>query len=106
MNLGPAHGTRRRHSMHWFCRNCKILPVPAVLSGWTSTSQRAAPTRPSVGRRFCFMDYRPYDPRERDSRIRWELVHRIRQEIAAGTYETPEKLEKALERLLDEVKRD
>jgi len=28
------------------------------------------------------------------------LVEQIRQEIAAGTYETPEKLEAALERLL------
>lgn len=32
--------------------------------------------------------------------IRWELVHRIRKEIAAGTYATPEKLELAMERLL------
>jgi hypothetical protein len=46
------------------------------------------------------MDYRPYDPKQREPRIRWELVQRIRKEIAAGTYETPEKLEKAMERLL------
>jgi anti-sigma28 factor (negative regulator of flagellin synthesis) len=41
------------------------------------------------------------DPANRD--IRWALVDRIRQEIALGTYDTDEKLEKALERLLDEV---
>jgi negative regulator of flagellin synthesis FlgM len=35
--------------------------------------------------------------------IRTELVERVRQEIAAGTYETPEKLEAALERLLDRL---
>jgi hypothetical protein len=31
--------------------------------------------------------------------FRSELVERIRREIAAGTYETPEKWERALERL-------
>jgi negative regulator of flagellin synthesis FlgM len=35
--------------------------------------------------------------------IRSDLVARIRAEIAAGTYETEEKLEIALERLLDEI---
>lgn len=35
--------------------------------------------------------------------IRADLVARIRAEIAAGTYETPEKLEIALDRLLDEI---
>jgi negative regulator of flagellin synthesis FlgM len=31
--------------------------------------------------------------------MRWDLVERVRQEIAAGTYETPEKWEAALEQL-------
>jgi len=35
--------------------------------------------------------------------IRHEKVEAIRQEIAAGTYETPEKLERALENLLTEL---
>lgn len=35
--------------------------------------------------------------------IRYEKVEAIRQQIAAGTYETPEKLEKAIEGLLGEV---
>ncbi|HOA53174.1 MAG TPA: flagellar biosynthesis anti-sigma factor FlgM [Thermogutta sp.] len=35
--------------------------------------------------------------------IRADLVARIRAEIAAGTYETEEKLQVALERLLDEI---
>jgi anti-sigma28 factor (negative regulator of flagellin synthesis) len=35
--------------------------------------------------------------------VRTELVKRIRAEIEAGTYETPEKLERAVERLLDEL---
>jgi len=35
--------------------------------------------------------------------IRQDRVDAIRQQIAAGTYETPEKLEMALDRLLDEI---
>jgi negative regulator of flagellin synthesis FlgM len=35
--------------------------------------------------------------------IRQDLVNRIRSEIAAGTYETPAKLDAALDRLLDEI---
>jgi negative regulator of flagellin synthesis FlgM len=36
--------------------------------------------------------------------IRHEKVEAIRQQIAAGVYETPEKLELALDRLLDELR--
>ena len=35
-----------------------------------------------------------------NSEIRFDLVNRIRMEIAAGTYETPEKLDVALEKML------
>jgi negative regulator of flagellin synthesis FlgM len=35
--------------------------------------------------------------------IRHEKVEAIRQQIAAGTYETPEKLERAVENLLGEM---
>jgi negative regulator of flagellin synthesis FlgM len=35
--------------------------------------------------------------------IRQGLVDRIRAQIAAGTYETPGKLDAAVERLLDEI---
>lgn len=35
--------------------------------------------------------------------VRHELVARIKQQIASGTYETPEKLDIALDRLLDEI---
>jgi len=36
--------------------------------------------------------------------IRAELVARVRAEIALGTYETPEKLELALARLLEDAR--
>jgi len=35
--------------------------------------------------------------------IRQDVVNRIRSEIAAGTYETPAKLDAALSNLLDEI---
>lgn len=38
-----------------------------------------------------------------DDGIRWGLVERIRKEIAEGTYDTEDKLEKALERLVEEM---
>ena len=37
------------------------------------------------------------------SGIRQDVVNRIRSEIAAGTYETPAKLDVALDRLIDEI---
>ncbi len=38
-----------------------------------------------------------------DGGLRTDLVARVRQEIAAGTYETPDKLDAALDRLLDQI---
>jgi hypothetical protein len=37
------------------------------------------------------------------SPLRTRLIARIRQEIQQGTYETPEKLDRALERLFDDL---
>ena len=42
-------------------------------------------------------------PARNQSTVRTELVERIRREIAEGTYETPEKLQIALERLLNRL---
>ena len=35
--------------------------------------------------------------------VRTDLVERVKAEIAAGTYETPEKIQIAAERLLEEI---
>jgi negative regulator of flagellin synthesis FlgM len=35
--------------------------------------------------------------------VRQSLVDNIKAQIAAGTYETPDKLESAIERMLDEI---
>lgn len=41
----------------------------------------------------------PVNPQSYSPEIRIDLVARVRQEIQAGTYDTPEKLEAALDRL-------
>ena len=41
--------------------------------------------------------------RPEDNPIRWELVERVREEIEAGVYDTPEKWEIALDRLLNQL---
>ena len=38
--------------------------------------------------------------------MRMDLVNRIRKEIAAGTYDTQEKWEAALDRMLDTLEKD
>jgi hypothetical protein len=41
----------------------------------------------------------------RPAPVRRHLVERVRAEIASGTYDTPEKLEAALDRLLERMDR-
>jgi hypothetical protein len=44
--------------------------------------------------------------KEDDPMIRKDLVERVRREIAAGTYDTPQKWEVALDRLLEHLDMD
>ena len=62
-------------------------------------------TRPHLT--FIFDEHRmPTPPRESAvTRLRWDLVVRVRQEIQAGTYETNEKWEIALSRLQEDLER-
>lgn len=48
----------------------------------------------------------PRARRADDPAIRFELVQRVRREIAAGEYDTPERFEAALERLLRRIELD
>jgi hypothetical protein len=41
-----------------------------------------------------------------EQEVRQDLVTRVRQEILAGTYDTPEKFEAALDRLADRLERN
>ena len=72
---------------------------PSCLSGPVSRLRRwwMPLERPDL------MDEAAENHRHEDRPIRRELVERVRREIAAGTYETPEKLEAALARLLDRL---
>lgn len=45
----------------------------------------------------------PPEERAEEADIRHELVARVRREIKEGTYDTPEKLALALDRMLDDV---
>lgn len=60
---------------------------------------RREPTEPTV-------TDEPPPLRDEDPTIRRELVDRVRREIAAGDYDTPERWEAALDRLLDRVNRE
>jgi hypothetical protein len=64
--------------------SCLSGPVSKSRRSWTQTPEK------------------PRTPRD-ESTIRAELVQRVRREIAEGTYETPEKLTIALERLLNRL---
>jgi hypothetical protein len=46
------------------------------------------------------------DAEASDQPIRWDLVERVRREIAQGTYDTPEKWEAALDRLWHRLKEE
>jgi hypothetical protein len=71
---------------------CLPGPVSRVRTWW-------ADARPEP-RKASRTNDRPA-PADRD--IRADLVERVRREIAAGTYDTPEKWEKALDRLLERL---
>lgn len=64
------------------------LTAAAVDTGHDETSPLPGGTSPSAGAPF-----------------RLDLIQRVRREIAEGTYDTPDKWEKALDRLLDDLER-
>jgi hypothetical protein len=46
------------------------------------------------------------EPQPEESPIRWDLVERVRREIAAGIYETPEKMDIALKRFQERMENE
>lgn len=86
---GPnlLEGPVSRHRGWWNCTefdSMEIMPNPS--------SYRQPPARKRAERRP-----------PPDAAIRTDLVERIRNEIANGTYDTPEKFEAALDRLLNRL---
>jgi hypothetical protein len=69
------------------------LHAPCALKGpvtqdrpWWSRSRRASPRR-----------------RPKSAAVRTDLVASVRRQIAAGTYDTPERWEKALDKLAEQL---
>ena len=71
-------------------------------------SQRIAVGRPSSKRAVPqrLIEARNMNAHSAESDVRQELVRRVRQEILAGTYDTPEKFEAALDRMSSRFDRD
>src|SRR5262245_55052405 len=70
---------------------------PATLEGPLSRSR-------SCWQEEAAPDYQA-PPDGPDELLRWELIDRVRSEIAQGTYDTDERWQRALDRLLDELGR-
>jgi hypothetical protein len=87
---GPdlLQGPVSRHRGWWNCTEFDSMEVMP-----NQPSCRQSPTRRRTAER------RPPP----DAPIRTDLVERIRKEIAEGSYDTPQKFEAALDRLLDRL---
>jgi len=77
--------------MHQHASTCLKGPVSRSRRSWNKGPAQVKETRRRVSRKA---------PAAGDG-IRHDLVARVRQEIAAGTYDTPEKWQAALERFLE-----
>jgi hypothetical protein len=72
----------------------------AFLQGPHFPARLLRPSRPVVRKGLCQSGVAP---QATDSTIRYDLVARVRREIAAGTYDTPEKMDLALARMLERL---
>jgi hypothetical protein len=81
--------------MHTHGPKCLAGPVSGTRSWW-----QARPARPEL-RRSRPRRSPPFRAREEsEETFRADLVARVRKQIGAGTYDTPEKWEAALDQLL------
>ncbi len=93
--------------MHWFSLSRENSPLCRDNKSRSSSAGTSQPWwEPLVRRSSCIMDNRSFEINRREPSIRRELVERVRREIAAGTYDTPEKMEKALDRFLDRLEEE
>ena len=80
---------------------------PQALSGphsIRSPQRTAAPSTPSTGDQLDISEaaqliFQAHDVPD----VRQDLVARVRSQIAGGTYDTPERMDVAVDRLLDEI---
>ena len=80
--------------MHNHGPTCLEGPVSRQRTWWKALDPVALEPTPATG-----------VAEEPEDGMRLELVERVRREIAAGIYDTPEKWEIALDRLLDVMER-
>src|SRR5262245_50461035 len=95
---------QRRRPMYTHGSSCLQGPVTRR-RGWWAADNADFPTTPTphLDPEAISMDSPLDEISPAEAPIRSDLVERIRREIAAGAYETPEKWEIALERLLDRL---
>jgi anti-sigma28 factor (negative regulator of flagellin synthesis) len=80
-------------------RSAGVSEAPEVLCVRNEPPSAGAPeTRIQTGQLARWIEQVRQTPS-----VREELVQQIKVEIAAGTYETPEKLDIAIERMLDDL---
>jgi negative regulator of flagellin synthesis FlgM len=78
-------------------------PIYPRLAAFTVEAGQTVPTQAPRDRVEISPIGRMLDGVARLPEIRHEKVEEIRSQIASGVYETPEKLELALDRLMDEL---
>lgn len=87
--------------------SCLLGPVSRWKEWWLAAEQTAAESVPPPRSRWRRpRQQRPPRSLAPDASIRSELVERVRQELAAGVYETHHKWELALERLFERLEAD
>jgi len=94
MNISGSHFVHGTHSVS--------APHTAAKSQQTSAAQQLASKQPTDQITFssAAQQLRASQENSSSGEIRYDLVNRIRSEIAAGTYDTDEKLDSALEKML------
>ena len=68
-----------------------------------AATARVRPARPGPAR---LTEASLMNPQPHEREVRQDLVARVRREIQAGTYDTPEKMQAALDRLAARISRD
>jgi hypothetical protein len=79
-----------------------MMHTTTCLKGPVSRTRHCWKKGPAQGKESATHVRRPAREDRAGDGIRHDLVARVRKEIAAGTYDTPERWEAALDRLLDD----
>ena len=93
-NFSPIHSTQGVQGLH---------RVPAG-QGSAEATRQASPLKDTAS--FSEESLRLSDAAKTDAgsmKIRFDLVNRIKAEIAAGTYDSPEKMDIAIERMASRI---